>query len=156
MAPIAGSLAANFDGAIGVPAPTLVTVADMQDGSAVAEQQESMLVQLSNVQFSTPGGAFAGSMNYNVTDGVQTAIVRVGASTNSLVGMTIPSGLLNIIGVISQFDSTSPFDGGYQLQLLGVDSLQAVPEPSTICLMTFGGAAMALTLARRIRSRRAR
>ena len=127
----------NLDGFVGVPAPAVVTTADLQDGSGTAESFESELVLLQNVTF-TSGGSFGGSANFTVTDGSLNATVRVGTTSNSLVGTAIPAGPVNITGIFSQFDSSNPFDSGYQIQLLGVDSITAVPEPATAMLAVFG------------------
>ncbi len=104
----------NNDGAVGVPAATVVTVADLQDGAANAEAYESMLIRLECVQF-VETGTFAYG-NYHVWTGSgNQALVRIATNDIDLIGTAIPTGSVNITGILSQFDSSSPYDGGYQL-----------------------------------------
>jgi hypothetical protein len=117
------------DGFVGIPEPTLITVADLQEGSAVAELNESKLVMLECVEFVAAGGTFAGVANYTVTadGGTTTAVVRVPTSTVDLVGEAIPSGFVHITGILSQFDSTAPKTGGYQLLMRSMGDIEQCP-----------------------------
>jgi hypothetical protein len=126
----------SYLGPSAVPTPTTVSATDLQDGSAFAERLESSLILLPYVQFVglTPGQTFAGLTNYMVTDGITTASVRVSTSALGLSGLLIPTGPVSIRGVLSQFDSTSPFTSGYQLLITRPSDIQAVPEPSSLAL----------------------
>lgn len=130
----------------GIPAPTATTVAQLQNLSVVAESLESKLIKLSNVTFTglTPGQTFAGLTNYTITDGSLTATVRVATAGLSVVGDLIPTGPVDLTGILQQFDSTNPAPGvpgnSYQFYLLDDSSIVPVPEPGSIFL-----AALALT-----------
>jgi len=104
---------------VGLPTPDETTVADFLDGSATAEGLESELVRLSGVTFLAADGVatFAGLTNYLVSSdgGLTTATVRIATNELDIVGQIIPTGEVNVTGIFSQFDSSDPFDAGYQL-----------------------------------------
>ncbi|MHC4093324.1 MAG: hypothetical protein ACYSVY_24150, partial [Planctomycetota bacterium] len=94
-----------IDGNVGVPAATPVSVLDMQDSSPRAEELESVLVELSCVSFVDAGASFAGAANYDVTDdGILFATIRIATTDLDLVGTTIPSGFVNVSGIVTQFN----------------------------------------------------
>jgi hypothetical protein len=105
--------------------PTIVT--------ALGEDTESQLVSVDGVSIVdiTP----AGGLNVNVTDGVNTFLVRVDFDTgiteediNNLQGLT-----LRITGLGGQFDNSEPYDGGYQLlprYLEDIEVINATSEPA--------------------------
>ncbi len=91
-----------------LPAPTVVTALD--------ESTESELIQINDVTISNladwnPGGA---GFNADVTDGTNTYTMRIDADVD-LHAMMAPDGTFDLIGIGGQFDSSSPFDEGYQL-----------------------------------------
>jgi len=90
-----------------VPAPLVLTLT-----AGYAEQYEGMLVRFNGVSF-TGTGVFAGNTNYNITNGSTTKALRSITGTN-LVGAPIPSGSVNVQGILSQFSSSNPATG-YQL-----------------------------------------
>lgn len=83
------------------------------DLDLVAENYESQLVIIKGVRFLSTGN-FAGNTNYNVVSGADTTQVRIDTDTN-IPGTPIPTLPVNVIGVMSQFDATSPYFSGYQL-----------------------------------------
>lgn len=92
-----------------VPAPLPVTLTD-----GWVEEMEGYLVEVSGVHF-TETGTFstAGSgTNYDVTDGISSAQVRIQTSTN-IDGTVIPEEDLFITGIMSQYAPGG--SGGYQL-----------------------------------------
>ena len=121
------------------PTPTIVSAADLQDGSAIAEGLESSLVQMSNVYFQglAPGQKFTGATNYLVFDGIATATVRIPTNALGLSGQIIPTGPVSIRGVLSQFDLSS-LTSGYQLLITRPADIQAVPEPATLWMLLAG------------------
>lgn len=127
-----------------LPAPAVITVADMQEGSATGEELESVLVTLSCVTFDDAGNVFAGGANYNVTDTQSslTALVRVQTTTLDLVGQTIPSGPVEITGVLSQYDTSDPRDGGYQLLPISINNINACAAATdgACCVTSSAGA----------------
>jgi hypothetical protein len=130
----------------GLPEPISITTADLVNMSASAEALESMVVRLSNVQF-TATGTFAGLTNYTVTDGTTTAVVRVSTASQDLVGQPIPVGAVDLVGQMAQYDLGNPEPGvpglGYQLYLrsladitsAGAISAASAPEPHSIILL---------------------
>ncbi len=114
---------------------TKVTVADLQPQSQTAEDLEGTLVKLDCVSFQVVG-TFASGVNYWVTDGSgQDAIVYISTSANEWVGKPIPTGPVSITGVLSQYDTTAPYDSWYEiLPRRWAD----MGECSTIC-QTCGG-----------------
>lgn len=107
--------------------PTLTLPSMFQDAMVEAEVLESNLVKLVNVSFADAGGTFAGAATYVATDGSQSVSVRVSTGQLNLVGTTIPSGKVDLIGVLSQFDSSDPRDGGYQLLLRSLSDVSSAP-----------------------------
>lgn len=105
-------------------APHNVTLADLQPATDSAEQLESVLVRTECVTF-VETGTFASLTNYNVQAGANTVVVRVATAELDLAGQPIPTGPVRITGIFSQFDSTAPFDGGYQLLPRGMADIEA-------------------------------
>src|SRR5690554_3776711 len=87
-------------------APTSITTLD--------ETTESQYIQLDSVTLVNGETEWTGNTNFDVTDGTTTFSVRV-PNDASIAGTTIPNGPIRIIGVGKQFDSSSPFDSGYQI-----------------------------------------
>ncbi len=111
-----------------IPSPTIITGADFADGSPIAETLESQWVRVDCVTFADAGGTFMGVTTYGASDSLGTIPVRIATDTLDMVGQSIPSGTVNITGILSQSDPVWPFDGGYQLQL--VHYAELVPNPS--------------------------
>lgn len=75
-----------------------------------ADMYEGQLVSFDNVSFSSTGNFGTSSANYNLTDGTNTYQVRVNGASN-IAGTPIPSGTINITGVMSQFSANDPATG---------------------------------------------
>lgn len=108
----------------GPPTPWPLTVEDLQNGNPEAESLESRLVTLRNVTFAA-SGLFEGPRDYLVSDAGQVANVRVQTNALPIVGGTIPTGLVDVTGVLSQFTSSNPADDGYQLLIRTPDDIRA-------------------------------
>ncbi len=120
-----GAATITKTGSPGIPAPAAVTVADFQDNSPTAEGFESELVRLDNVVFLSSGTFGVG--NYNVAAfGTTTpvAVVRISTSSLDLVGQPIPGGACNLTGIFSQYDTSDPRTGGYQLLLRSMADIE--------------------------------
>ena len=128
-----------------VPTPVVVTSVDFQTGSPTAEAYESMWVTLNCATFADAGGTFNSSTNYMVTDPYGDVVVRVSTSTQDLVGQPIPTGPVNITGIFSQYDTSSPYDGGYQLLLTSMldPSRLGKIEPNPNCGASVGACCVA-------------
>lgn len=123
------------DGFVGVPTPITATSADFQDGSPTAEGLESMLVRVECVYFADAGGTFEGMTDYAVTDATGAFVVRVATNELNLVGTTIPTSPIDVVGVLSQYDFEEG-TSGYQLQLRSTADLipnAGCPDPSGAC-----------------------
>lgn len=70
-----------------------------------SENDESEIVTVNNCTFSS-GGVFQGASNYTFTSNGQTGTLRISTSGNALVGQPIPTGAVNITGVLSQYQTT--------------------------------------------------
>jgi len=89
------------------------------DGQVGVENYEGSLVRLNNVTVSLISGGSVGTwayQNYRLTgtSGTDTVEIRIDDSTN-IINTVAPAGAFDVIGVLSQFKSSSPFIGGYQL-----------------------------------------
>ena len=93
-----------------VPQPQLITV------DQIGENHESQLVQINNVQFKNSSGTFEGDKNYSLTDGTKSFEIRINRNATSIVGQQIPTGNLNLIGIVSQYSyNQNDVTTGYQL-----------------------------------------
>lgn len=114
------------------PAPLDITLAQLNGAfqANYCEPDESRLVRIKNVMIQSAGGTplpngatFAAETSYRLLAGDgTTGLLRIARARNAcifgspLVGMTIPTSCpVDVIGIISQFDTTSPLSGGYQL-----------------------------------------
>lgn len=73
------------------------------------------------------GGGSSG-FNVDVTNGTDTFQVRIDADVN-LFTAPVPTGILHITGIGGQFDSSSPYDSGYQLLPRYSADIVSVPSP---------------------------
>ncbi len=95
-----------------MPAPKVVQFAQL------ADSLEGQLISFQNVTFSATGN-FAAATNYDVNVGLTKTQVRSGPAGNSIIGALIPTGSVNVTGILSQF-CTTPLVGcttGYQTLL---------------------------------------
>lgn len=104
------------------------------DLSVVVEDAESSLVRITGVaivDFAVAGGG----LNVNVTDGTNNTLVRVdfdtGITEQDITNLQGPT--LRITGLGGQFDSSEPYDEGYQLlprYLEDIEVINATTEPA--------------------------
>jgi hypothetical protein len=80
------------------------------------EEFESMLIRINNVTIQGTGN-FASGTNYNITDPTDNLIegLRIDNDVSSIIGTPIPSGPIDIIGVLGQYKFAAPFNSGYQV-----------------------------------------
>lgn len=105
-------------GTAGLPAAAHTIGGDWLDESPSAELFEGELSWIARVQF-LESGVFEGVRTYLASDdgGLTIFKVRVATSQHPLVGTPIPTGLISLRGMFSQFDLTEPFTAGYELLL---------------------------------------
>lgn len=86
-------------GIYSLPTPQLITPSELGDSL------EAELIQIDSVTFSNGGGVFNGSANYSFTVGGQTSEIRVN-NGSPLVGQVIPNSTVNLIAIVSQYQTT--------------------------------------------------
>jgi phosphatidylserine/phosphatidylglycerophosphate/cardiolipin synthase-like enzyme len=96
--------------------PQLVTIADLlADGVNGIERYESSFIKINNVTVNTGTWTVTGSgVNYKLSDGRNTMDVRVDKEVD-FANKPAPGGNFDIIGIVSQYQRTAPYIGGYQL-----------------------------------------
>ncbi len=102
----------------GNPVPDPIELTPAQ----IAEPYEAMLVKINNATFADAGGVFT-QKKYLFTANGETGYIYVKTSQTDIIGQPIPSGLVNITAVVSQFDYNSP-TAGYQLLPRKMEDLQ--------------------------------
>jgi len=97
--------------------------------TALDESTESQWITLENLSFVTPITTFpTGSNNLDVTDGTNVYTLRIDSDTD-IPGSNTPAEPFDVTGVGGQYDSSSPYDSGYQLFPCGTGSF--VPSSTT-------------------------
>ena len=96
---------------------TVVTIAEIasQEWNGF-EEYESLLIRINNVTISGSGN-FASATNYNITDASGTLIagLRIDNNVTSLIGQQIPTGKVDIVGILGQYKNSAPYNTGYQI-----------------------------------------
>ena len=83
--------------------------------TTIDEALQGQLVTLENVSVvDSTMWERSGSFNVEITDGINTYTLRIDADTD-ISGLNYPTGTFDVSGIATQFDSSSPFDEGYQL-----------------------------------------
>lgn len=96
-----------------LPEPVVLTCADM--GEQVGELHECELVVLKNVTIT--GGAWpaeGSDRSLTITDETGSTTLRIDKDTD-IDGQAQPEGAINVVGIMSQYDSSDPYSSGYQL-----------------------------------------
>lgn len=97
------------------PDPTVLTVSQVLSQAWNGyEEHESKLIRIDNCQISGSGN-FASGTNYNISDGTGTMQLRIDNDVSSVIGTPIPSGSVDIVGILGQFKSSAPYSTGYQI-----------------------------------------
>jgi len=97
--------------------PEIITINDisMQQWNGY-EEFEGLLIRLNNVTIQETGN-FTGGTNYTISDptGTLTSGLRIDNDVSSIIGQPIPSGSVDIIGILQQYIPNPPYNSGYQL-----------------------------------------
>lgn len=80
----------------------------------IAEAYEGELVTVDNVVFDLAGSVISGNSTYTFLANGQSGVIYIRAGS-VLVGTNLPASAITLVGIVSQFDATAPFDGGYQV-----------------------------------------
>jgi len=115
--------------------PQVVTLAQIGNAGA-GEAYEGELIRIEGVTLMSPPATFVGNANYVITDASGTGTMRIDSDTD-IDGNAPPASPFTLIGVLGQFDSSSPFDSGYQVlpyafvaSCLGDTTLPGVTAPA--------------------------
>lgn len=92
------------------PVPDPAVLSPLQ----LAEAYEAQLVRLNNVTFADAGGVFSQKKYEFLSDNGESGYIYVKSSQTDIIGQPIPSGKVNLTGLLSQFDFSSP-TAGYQV-----------------------------------------
>jgi plastocyanin len=98
------------------------------------ETTESEYIRINNVSLvdATQWPASGSNANVDITDGTDTLVMRIDRDTD-IDGTPAPIGQFDVIGNGGQFDSSSPFDEGYQIFPSSLnDILLAPPANPTV------------------------
>ncbi|MGG3560211.1 DUF4350 domain-containing protein [Neobacillus rhizosphaerae] len=95
--------------------PKSVTIAELNNYT-MAEPKEGMLVNVRGKVTDVPSTPAGGGINVTLEDGGKSTTVRVMTTTGIDAVNSIKVGsYYNFTGILSQYDSTTPFDTGYQI-----------------------------------------
>ncbi len=94
----------------GNPLPALQLIL----ASEMGEDNEGELLEIDNVQFENAGSTIVGNTTYDFTADGETGTIYI-RNGSVLVGTNLPGGLVTLVGICSQFDSSAPYTSGYQL-----------------------------------------
>lgn len=101
---------------VGAIDPVETTIEDLlADGQNGIEKYESTLILLRNISVNTATWTVTGSgTNYKISNGSKELDIRVDNDVD-FANLAAPGGTFDVVGVVSQYQRTSPFVGGYQL-----------------------------------------
>lgn len=100
-----------------VPAPIIVTPIQL------TETYEARLLKLNDVTFVDAGGTFTQKKFQFTSINGESGYIYVKNSQTDIIGKPIPSGLVSLTGILSQFDYASP-TAGYQLLPRTINDIQ--------------------------------
>ena len=80
----------------------------------IAEAYEGELVTVDNVVFDLAGSVISANSTYSYLANGQSGVIYIRAGS-VLVGTNLPASAITLVGIVSQFDGTAPFDAGYQI-----------------------------------------
>ncbi len=97
--------------------PTILTITEIANQQWNGfEEYEGLLIRINNVTISGSGN-FASGTNYNITDPTGTLVngLRIDNDVSTIIGTPIPSGPIDIVGILGQFKFNPPYNSGYQI-----------------------------------------
>ncbi len=90
--------------------PFLITCADLAD--SVGERLQSQLVKIENIHVAE--AVFPSNANIFITDKTGSATMRIDKDTD-IPNTSVQADSFDAVGVVTQYDGSSPFWGGYQI-----------------------------------------
>ncbi len=101
-----------------VPAPIVLTP------QQVGETYEGRLMEVMNATFVDAGGVFAGNKTYAINANGGSVNIFIKTGQTDIIGQPIPSGLVNVTSVLSQYTYTGT--GGYQMLPRTIADIQKI------------------------------
>ena len=101
------------------PEPTVVTIAQLL---ANPESYESKLIKIKNV--TKTSGTWSANSNLNITDGTSSAITLKITGSTDLSTNPEPIWPKDIIGIFTQYKTSSPYTDGYQIKPRSINDFQ--------------------------------
>jgi DNA/RNA endonuclease YhcR with UshA esterase domain len=135
-------------GTVTAATPQLVTLSQLAAGGP-GEALEGRLIRVDDVTITSGTFPAAGAdANLTITDATGSVTLRIDRDTN-IAGTPTPGGSLSIIGLLGQFDTSAPFDSGYQLfpraladiTVSGASAITATPSAWDFASVSVGGSA---------------
>jgi beta-lactamase superfamily II metal-dependent hydrolase len=145
------SVSALPPGTVPPASPQIVTLSQLASGG-MGEALEGRLIRIDNVTITIGTFPASGaSGNLTISDATGSATLRIDSDTN-IDGTPTPNGILSIVGIATQFDSSSPFDSGYQILPRSTSDISAtVPALSANpTAVIFGSATIGTTVQRQV------
>ncbi len=106
--------------------PEVVTISQIsnQNWDGV-EIYESKLVRINGVTITGSGNFDSGSSgkNYPISDSTGSLNIRIDESVTTIVGSPIPTGKVDLIGILSQYKYGAPYNSGYQIIPRSIDDI---------------------------------
>jgi phosphatidylserine/phosphatidylglycerophosphate/cardiolipin synthase-like enzyme len=99
-----------------LPEPQQIKITDL------SEEFEAELIQFKEVEFQNGGSTFTGNTSYNFTQNGGSSSIYVKAGS-PLENQIIPTGLVKLTGICSQYSYSDP-SSGYQLLLRDMEDIQ--------------------------------
>ncbi len=112
----------------GNPVPDPIILAPEE----LSETYEARLVQVRNVTMTDAGTVFSQKKYEFISTGGESGYIYVKSSQTDIVGQIIPSGFVNLTGVLSQYDYSNP-NAGYQMLPRTAEDIE---QTSSIYLIT--------------------
>ena len=135
-------------GTVAPAMPQLVTLSQLAAGGP-GEGLEGRLIRVDDVTITSGTFPAAGAdANLTITDATGSVTLRIDRDTN-IAGTPTPGGSFSIVGLLGQFDTSAPFDSGYQLfpralsdmTVSGASAITATPGAWDFASVGVGGSA---------------
>ena len=113
--------------------PQVITCQDIAtEGANGIEKFEGKLVRINDVTVNTSDWNVTGSgYNYTLTDNTGSCEIRIDKDTD-IANTPAPTGNFDLIGVVAQYDPSSPFTQGYQLMPRFIEDIILYSGPRLI------------------------
>lgn len=92
------------------------------------EELEGSLIRINDISINSTG-TFSGGTNYIITDATGTLEMRIDNDVSSIIASSIPSSNIDLVGILGQYDTSTPRSSGYQILPRFIDDLITNNEP---------------------------